>query len=202
MVKSQTVVSINKLVASMSSLMHWFAAIAGSIREKTKMDITRPPINGYLFLFFSWGEHVLTTGWKKFYQHTVTSRRLKLRLQYIEYPITYVTLILFEYVCGLWCVCVKSCAQTPPLPPPPLVIAPLSFLFCPGSTSLPGSFRPIPCSQRKSENLCDIVKKICEKVIGKWFWRRIEFSVKRYVRCLCRPRSVLFVLISTKVCEN
>ena len=39
---------LNKLVASMSSLMHCFAAIAGSIREKTKMDKTRPPINGYL----------------------------------------------------------------------------------------------------------------------------------------------------------
>ena len=43
MVKSQTVRSINKLVGSMSSLMHCFAAIAGSIREKTKMDITRSP---------------------------------------------------------------------------------------------------------------------------------------------------------------
>ena len=44
MVKSQPVRSrYNKLVASMSSLMHCFAAIAGSIREKTKMDITRPP---------------------------------------------------------------------------------------------------------------------------------------------------------------
>ena len=48
MVKSQTVRSINKLVANMSNLMHCFAAIAGSIREKTKMDITRPPFNGYL----------------------------------------------------------------------------------------------------------------------------------------------------------
>ena len=37
MVKTQTVRSINKLVASMSSLMHCFAA-----REKTKMDITIP----------------------------------------------------------------------------------------------------------------------------------------------------------------
>ena len=53
MVKSQTVRSINKLVASMSSLMHCFAAIAGSMykgnKEKTKTDITRPPpLNGYL----------------------------------------------------------------------------------------------------------------------------------------------------------
>ena len=32
----------NKLVASMSSLMYCFAAIAGSIGEKIKMDITRP----------------------------------------------------------------------------------------------------------------------------------------------------------------
>ena len=38
----------NKLVASMSSLMQYFAAIAGSIREKTKMYISRPPFNGYL----------------------------------------------------------------------------------------------------------------------------------------------------------
>ena len=43
MVKSQTVRSIDKLGASISSLMQCFAAIAGSIREKTKMDITRPP---------------------------------------------------------------------------------------------------------------------------------------------------------------
>ena len=43
MVKSQTARSINKLVASMSSLMLCFAAIAESIKEKTKMDITRPP---------------------------------------------------------------------------------------------------------------------------------------------------------------
>ena len=43
MVKSQTVWSINKLVARMSSLMHCFAAIAGSIGEITKMDIKNPP---------------------------------------------------------------------------------------------------------------------------------------------------------------
>ena len=36
MVKVQTVRSLNKLVASMSSLMHWFAATAGSIIEKNK----------------------------------------------------------------------------------------------------------------------------------------------------------------------
>ena len=46
MIKSQTVRSINKLVASMSSLMHCLMAIAGSIRQKTKMDIARPPLNG------------------------------------------------------------------------------------------------------------------------------------------------------------
>ena len=34
------------------------------------MDITRPPGHGYLFLRS--GEHVLTTGEKKFHQHTVT----------------------------------------------------------------------------------------------------------------------------------
>ena len=48
MVKSQTVQSINKFVASMSSLMHRFAAIAGIIGEKTKMDITRPPLTDIL----------------------------------------------------------------------------------------------------------------------------------------------------------
>ena len=47
-VKSQTVQSINKLVASMLSLMPCFAAIAGSIGEKTKMDITRPPLTDIL----------------------------------------------------------------------------------------------------------------------------------------------------------
>ena len=41
------------------------------------MDVTRPaplPPNGYLseIRFLSSGEHVLTTGGKKFYQHTVT----------------------------------------------------------------------------------------------------------------------------------
>ena len=47
--------------------MQCFAAIAGSIREKTKMDITRP-LNGYLseiHTFLSSREHVLTTGGKK-----------------------------------------------------------------------------------------------------------------------------------------
>ena len=38
----------NKLVASMSSLIYCSAAIAGSIREKTKMAITSPYVNGYL----------------------------------------------------------------------------------------------------------------------------------------------------------
>ena len=32
----------------MLSLIHCFAAIAGSIREKTETDITRPTLNGYL----------------------------------------------------------------------------------------------------------------------------------------------------------
>ena len=38
----------NKLVASVSSLIQCFAVIAGSIRKKTKIDITRPPFNRYL----------------------------------------------------------------------------------------------------------------------------------------------------------
>ena len=41
MFKSQTERSINNFVASMSSLIHCFAAIAGSIGGKTNMDITR-----------------------------------------------------------------------------------------------------------------------------------------------------------------
>ena len=32
----------------MSSLIQCFAAIAGSIGEKTKMDITRPSLHGYI----------------------------------------------------------------------------------------------------------------------------------------------------------
>ena len=48
MVKSHTVRSINKLVVIMSSLIYCFAAIAGSIGGNTRMDITRPPLNGYL----------------------------------------------------------------------------------------------------------------------------------------------------------
>ena len=41
------------------------------------MDITRPPGHGYLSeLRFSSGEHVLTTGEKKFYQHTVTKKSI------------------------------------------------------------------------------------------------------------------------------
>ena len=38
------------------------------------MDITRPPLNGYLseLYVFELKEHVLTTGGKQFYQHTVT----------------------------------------------------------------------------------------------------------------------------------
>ena len=44
MVKLENVRSMyNKLVASMSSLIQCFVAIAESIRETTKMDITRPP---------------------------------------------------------------------------------------------------------------------------------------------------------------
>ena len=51
----------------MSSLIQCFAAIAGSIREKTKMDITRPPLNGYLseIRFKAQENIVLTTGGKK-----------------------------------------------------------------------------------------------------------------------------------------
>ena len=48
MVKSQIVRNINKLVASMSSLMHCFAAIAGSIREKCKNGYYKTHLNGYL----------------------------------------------------------------------------------------------------------------------------------------------------------
>ena len=48
MVKSHTVRSINKLVVIMSSLIYCFAAIAGSIGGNTRMDITSPPLNGYL----------------------------------------------------------------------------------------------------------------------------------------------------------
>ena len=49
MFKSETVRSINKLVAIMSSLMHCFAAIAGSIREKQQWILQGPPpLNGYL----------------------------------------------------------------------------------------------------------------------------------------------------------
>ena len=50
----------------MSSLIPGFATIAGSIREKTKMGITRPPLKGYLSEISVWArEHVLTTGGKK-----------------------------------------------------------------------------------------------------------------------------------------
>ena len=42
MVKSQTVRSIDKLVASISSLMQCFAAIAGSIREQNKNGYYKP----------------------------------------------------------------------------------------------------------------------------------------------------------------
>ena len=39
---------------------------------KTKMDITRSPLNEYLSEIRFWGDYVLNTGGKKFYQHTVT----------------------------------------------------------------------------------------------------------------------------------
>ena len=66
MIKSQTLRSINKLVASMSSWMHCFAAIAGSIGEKTKLDISRPPLTDSKWnTFLCSGEHVLTTCEKK-----------------------------------------------------------------------------------------------------------------------------------------
>ena len=58
----------------MSSLIQCFAATGGSIREKTKMDITRPPLNDYLseIRFELW--RTCPNYWwkKKFYQHTVT----------------------------------------------------------------------------------------------------------------------------------
>ena len=48
----------------MSSLMHCFAGIAGSIREKTNIDIARPPLNGYLseMRFLSSGELLVAKG--------------------------------------------------------------------------------------------------------------------------------------------
>ena len=51
----------------MSSLMHCFAATAGSIREKTKMNITRPPLNGYLSVirFLSQENMSYNYWWKK-----------------------------------------------------------------------------------------------------------------------------------------
>ena len=70
MVKSQTVRSINKLVASISSLMQCFAAIAGSIREKQKWILQCPPLMDILVKYVF--ELRRTTGGKKFYQHTVT----------------------------------------------------------------------------------------------------------------------------------
>ena len=78
MVKSQTIRSINKLVASRSSLINGFAAIAGSIREKTIKDITRPsPLNGHVMKYvFELRRTFLTTGVKMFYQHTVTLKYL------------------------------------------------------------------------------------------------------------------------------
>ena len=48
MIKSQTVKSINKLVASMSSLMHCFASKAGSIGEKQKSILQGPPLTDIL----------------------------------------------------------------------------------------------------------------------------------------------------------
>jgi len=49
MVKPQTVRSIYKLVASMSSLMKCFSAIAGSIREKNKNGYYKAPLNEIRF---------------------------------------------------------------------------------------------------------------------------------------------------------
>ena len=48
MVKSQTVRSINKLVASKSSLMHCFAAIAGSTYKGKKWILIGPPLMNIL----------------------------------------------------------------------------------------------------------------------------------------------------------
>jgi len=65
MVKPQTVRSIYKLVASMSSLMKCFSAIAGSIREKNKNGYYKAPLNGYLNEM-----RFCATGGKRFYQPT------------------------------------------------------------------------------------------------------------------------------------
>ena len=66
MVKSQTVRSINTLVARMSS----YALFCGNSRKykikKTKMDIIRPPLTDIL------SEIRICAGGKKLYQHTVT----------------------------------------------------------------------------------------------------------------------------------
>ena len=60
MVKSQIgQCQINLLHTYMSSLIYCFAAIVGCIREKKQKWILQ-------------GKPVLTTGEKKFYQHTVT----------------------------------------------------------------------------------------------------------------------------------
>ena len=76
---SQNVQSINKLIASMSSVIHCFAAIAGSMREKTKMDITCPsPLMDILVQYvFEFRRTCPNYWWKKFYQHTVTLSKMK-----------------------------------------------------------------------------------------------------------------------------
>ena len=58
-------------ILSISSLMYCFAAIAGSIREKTKWILQGPPLMDILVKYvFQLRRN--TGGGKKFYQHTVT----------------------------------------------------------------------------------------------------------------------------------
>ena len=54
--------------------MQFFAAIAGSIGEQTKMDITRPPplIDILVKYVFELRRTCPNYLWKKFYQYTVT----------------------------------------------------------------------------------------------------------------------------------
>ena len=60
----------------MSSLIECFAALAGSLREKTKMDITRPPpLNEYLSEIRFELRRTCPGG---FYQHTATLMALPL----------------------------------------------------------------------------------------------------------------------------
>ena len=71
MAKSQIVWS---QINCMSSLIQSFAAITGSIRQKTKIVITMPPLNAYLSEIRFWAQENMSQLLveKKFYQHTVT----------------------------------------------------------------------------------------------------------------------------------